>query len=184
MIMSSFSGEQVAYLKDCYMDLALFVIDGSEKLINRYKASISSHNEKVSSSEYPDAGFDLFSPVIERFEVGKPKRHHLNVKCRADIVFPDGTRKPTGFLMYPRSSISKTPLRLSNSVGVIDSGYRGELMCAFDCFYRDYMIGDGDRLMQIVAPGMVPIVARLVEKEEGLGETTDRGVGGFGSTGC
>ena len=166
------------------MDLALFVIDGSEKLVNRYKASISSHNEKVSNSEYPDAGFDLFSPVIEHFEVGKPKRHHLNVKCRADIVFPDGTRKPTSFLMYPRSSISKTPLRLSNSVGVIDSGYRGELMCAFDCFYRDYMVSDGDRLMQIVAPGMVPIVARLVEKEEDLGDTTDRGAGGFGSTGC
>jgi len=182
--MSSFSEENVAPLKDCYMDLALFVIDGSEKLVDRYKDSIRSHNEKVSGSLYPDAGFDLFSPVIDRFEVGKPKRHHLNVKCRADMVSSDGSRKPTGFLLYPRSSISKTPLRLSNSVGVIDSGYRGELMCAFDCFYRDYIISDGDRLMQIVAPGMVPIVARLVDKEEDLGDTTDRGSGGFGSTGC
>ena len=182
--MSSFSGDHVSQLKDCYMDLSLFVMDGSEKLVDRYNALIASHNEKVSGSDYPDAGFDLFSPVIDRFEVGKPKRHHLGVKCRADMVYPDGTRKPTGFLMYPRSSISKTSLRLSNSVGVIDSGYRGELMCAFDCFYRDYMVNDGDRLVQIVAPGMVPIMARLVDKEEDLGGTTDRGSGGFGSTGC
>jgi len=89
-----------------------------------------------------------------------------------------------GFFMYPRSSISKTSLRLSNSVGVIDSGYRGELMCAFDCFYRDYLVSEGDRLVQVVAPGMVPIIARLVDNEEDLGDSTVRGSGGFGSTGC
>ena len=181
--MTSFSDNSIISSKDCYMDLALFVMDESEKLVGRYNTSIVSHNEKVRGSNYPDAGFDLFSPMIDRFEVGKPKRHQLGVKCRADMVFPDGSRRPTGFLLYPRSSISKTPLRLSNSVGVIDSGYRGELMCAFDCFYRDYMVSDGDRLVQVVAPGMVPIMARLVDKEEDLGDTTDRGTGGFGSTG-
>ena len=182
--MSSFYVENISQLKSSYMDLALFVMNGSEKLIDRYNASIISHNDKVFESRYPDAGFDLFSPVIDYFEVGKPKRHCLNVKCRADMVFSDGTRSPTGFFLYPRSSISKTSLRLSNSVGVIDSGYRGELMCAFDCFYRDYMVSDGDRLVQVVAPGMVPIMVRLVEKEEDLGDVTDRGSGGFGSSGC
>ena len=65
----------VANMKDCYMDLALFVIDGSEKLLSRYKSSIAGHNATVLDSVYPDAGFDLFSPVMDRFEVGKPKRH-------------------------------------------------------------------------------------------------------------
>ena len=184
LVLMSLSGMSVANMKDCYMDLALFVIDGSEKLLSRYKSSIAGHNATVLDSVYPDAGFDLFSPVMDRFEVGKPKRHSLNVKCRANLVFPDGSRKPVGFFMYPRSSISKTSLRLSNSVGVIDSGYRGELMCAFDCFYRDYLVSEGDRLVQVVAPGMVPIIARLVDNEEDLGDITVRGSGGFGSTGC
>ena len=87
--------------------------------------------------------------------------------------------------MMPRSSLSGTPLRLANSVGVIDSGYRGNLIGKFDC------LGDGgshvvqqyDKLLQIVAPGMVPIYATIVNSTDELGGVTERGSGGFGSTG-
>ena len=45
-------------------------------------------------------------------------------------------------------------------------------------------MSEGDRLVQVVAPGMVPIIARLVDNEEDLGDITVRGSGGIGSTGC
>ena len=56
-------------------------------------------------------------------------------------------------------------------------------MAAFDCFFKDYSIDYGMRIMQIVAPGMVPIKVYLVDDESSLGSPTVRGSGGFGSTG-
>ena len=83
--------------------------------------------------------------------------------------------------MYPRSSISKTPLRLANSTGIIDAGYRGHLMGMFDVIYvNETNINKYDRHLQICAPGLIPIVVDIVED---LGEETARGDGGFGSTG-
>lgn len=90
---------------------------------------------------------------------------------------------PKGFvgLIFPRSSIRKYELALSNSVGVIDSGYRGELQATFkktdglDSF--SYKVGD--RIAQIIIIPYPEIV--FIESEE-LSET-ERGSGGFGSTG-
>ena len=79
-----------------------------------------------------------------------------------------------------RSSISKTPLRLSNSLGLIDAGYRGEIMASVDNIRNsNYEVKVGQRLFQLVAINGSPIQLRLVE---GL-STTDRDIGGFGSTG-
>ena len=100
----------------------------------------------------------------------------------------------TGFYMYPRSSLSKTQLRLANSVGIIDSGYRGHIMGMFDVVNvceneenedrdADYFVEKFDRLVQICAPSLVPIFVEIVETLEELGEKTERGEGGFGSTG-
>ena len=93
--------------------------------------------------------------------------------------------------MYPRSSLSKTQLRLANSVGIIDAGYRGHLMGMFDVVNidpdddkdADYFGKKFDRYLQICAPGLVPIVVEIVNTKEELGEETERGDGGFGSTG-
>jgi dUTP pyrophosphatase len=105
--------------------------------------------------------------------------------------------------MYPRSSLSKTKLRLANSVGIIDSGYRGNLIGMFDVVnmddeaqtqsishqkkeeYKDYdfCAKVNDRLVQICAPGLVPIYVEIVNSIDELGSETERGVGGFGSTG-
>ena len=87
---------------------------------------------------------------------------------------------PTSYMLVPRSSISKTPLRMANSIGIIDAGYRGEIMAAVDNRGdKDYMIVPGQRLFQIVHPTLCPFNVGVVDK---LSET-DRGDGGFGSTG-
>lgn len=86
---------------------------------------------------------------------------------------------PEGYvgLVFPRSSVYKKGLALSNSVGVIDSDYRGTVKLKF----RRVAAGDydvGDRIGQIV---FMPILTEL--SEVGELEGTDRGEGGFGSTG-
>ena len=87
---------------------------------------------------------------------------------------------PEGFmgLVFPRSSIRKTDLLLSNSVGVIDAGYRGEIQATFKkTGGAVYKIGDrGAQLIIIPHP--------IIEWNE-VNElnNTERGEGGFGSTG-
>jgi dUTP pyrophosphatase len=93
---------------------------------------------------------------------------------------------PNGFvgLVFPRSSIRKTRLQLSNSVGVIDSGYRGELQATFNKITttlenqkNDYKVGD--RVCQIIIIPHPPIEFNEVNELS----NTERGEGGFGSTG-
>ena len=80
----------------------------------------------------------------------------------------------------PRSSISKTPLRQCNSVGLIDGGYRGEIMAAVDNVKDEpYTVEPGQRLFQLVAMDGSPIHFELVS----MLTETGRGEGGFGSTG-
>ena len=87
---------------------------------------------------------------------------------------------PEGYvlLIFPRSSISKKDLILANSVGVLDSGYRGELLIRFQSMGEEhYEIGD--RVAQIM---ILPYPKVEFEEVEELNETI-RGDGGFGSTG-
>ena len=84
-------------------------------------------------------------------------------------------------LVYPRSSIRNTELSLSNSVGVIDSGYRGELQATFRKIQGEgsdkYNVGD--KIFQMI---IVPYPSvEFIEVNELT--TTERGEGGFGSTG-
>ena len=93
---------------------------------------------------------------------------------------------PNGFvgLVFPRSSIRKTRLQLSNSVGVIDSGYRGELQATFNKIIttienqkNDYKVGD--RVCQLM---IIPHPTIEFNEVNELSDT-ERGEGGFGSTG-
>jgi dUTP pyrophosphatase len=92
---------------------------------------------------------------------------------------------PEGFvgLIFPRSSIRKTRLQLSNSVGVIDSGYRGELQATFNKVNQnsqsenDYKISDRIAQIMIIPHPYVDFIQ--VEELN----NTERGEGGFGSTG-
>lgn len=88
---------------------------------------------------------------------------------------------PKGYvgLLYPRSSCYKAGVHLTNCVGVIDSDYRGEVRAVFavDCWREGYKIGD--RICQLVIQ-KIPAV-EYVEVQE-LSQT-ERGAGGYGSTG-
>jgi dUTP pyrophosphatase len=89
---------------------------------------------------------------------------------------------PEGYvgLIFPRSSNAKKDLLLSNSVGVIDSGYRGEVMFKFKHIMPQmYNYKIGDKIGQII---IMPYPQIEFEEVDELSET-DRGVGGFGSTG-
>lgn len=119
-----------------------------------------------------DAGLDLFIVHEQTIAAGESAFIHLQIACS------NTDNKP--YLLMPRSSISKTPLRLSNSIGLIDAGYRGEIIAAVDNI-KDipYKIEAGQRLFQLVAMDGSPIHFKIVDE---LSETT-RGGGGFGSTG-
>lgn len=121
-----------------------------------------------------DAGLDL--TAVSKQDTG------YNVIYGTGLAF----EIPTGYvgLVFPRSSLSKYDLILSNHVGVIDSGYRGEVMLNFkkydysDCFNEaEYKIGE--RIGQIL---IIPYPEIQFEETNDL-SSSERGSGGFGSTG-
>ncbi len=124
-------------------------------------------------SEYA-AGADLYSCEGElTFAPGETRLVHTGIAMQ----IPDGY---VG-LVYARSGIaSKRGLAPANKVGVIDSDYRGELMVALHNHSNEVQsIASGERIAQIViAPYLT---ANFIESEEL--DDTDRGIGGFGSTG-
>lgn len=167
---------------DRYMELVLFV-NGDDELRNTYVNAAEKHNNNMQDNICYDSGFDLFLPDDHHCGSNIMNKIDYQIQCSATMVSESGRILPSGFYMYPRSSISKTMLRLANSTGIIDSGYRGNLIAAFDCLCENFLIYKKDRLMQICAPGLVPIYVRIVFNSEELGEATIRGAGSFGSTG-
>ena len=119
-----------------------------------------------------DAGMDLVATeIISKTET------QITYGTGLAMEIPDGM---VG-LIFPRSSIRNTELTLSNSVGVIDAGYRGELQATFNKLngLDSLAYKVGDRVAQIV---IVPHpIVQFVEVDE-LSESK-RGDGGFGSTG-
>ena len=119
-----------------------------------------------------DAGLDLFITKDQVILPGTTARIHLGISCE------NMDSKP--YLLMARSSISKTPLRLSNSVGLIDAGYRGEIMAAVDNIKDfSFSLEKGQRLFQLVSMNGDAIHFELVDTLS----KTSRGEGGFGSTG-
>ena len=122
-----------------------------------------------------DSGLDLFCPETITIQPGETIKINLQIKCEA--IEGDSN---LSYYLYPRSSIIKTPLRLSNSVGIIDSGYRGDIIACVDNIKNvPYEIKQGDRLFQICAGDLSPFEYILVDNLS----NTRRGSGGFGSTG-
>ena len=138
-----------------------------------YDGLISRHNQEVEHNIYANSGFDLVFPETLCLISGTHKVD-LHVRC---AMYEEG-KSPSAFYLYPRSSIYKTPLRLSNSVGIIDSGYRGNLGAVFDVS-GPYECVEGQRFVQICAPSLEPF--KIIRVDD-LDETT-RGMEGFGSTG-
>lgn len=121
-----------------------------------------------------DAAADMYAMedvTIPAHSTGTP------VKTGVHIQLPEGW---VAFIL-PRSSIgAKTPLRLSNSAGVIDSGYRGEVRALYDNISDEpYQIHKGDRIAQMLVMPSYRFKANVVDSLE----DSDRGEAGFGSTG-
>ena len=97
-----------------------------------------------------DAGLDLYVLENQTFKAGETAKIKLGISCEN----LDGK----GYFLFPRSSISKTPLRMANSIGLIDGGYRGEIMAACDNIKDyDFSISKGDRLFQLVSADLSEI---------------------------
>lgn len=166
--------------------LYLYVDSDYAELNQIYDNKIQEHNNIIHSNEHrhKDSGFDLYNPEEIVMKVNEINKMNLRVKCAMVRVLDNGDEVPCGFYLYPRSSISKTNFRLANNVGIIDSGYRGNLCGMFDVVHsvKDVLCSTHLRLLQICSPTLAPFEIIKVESDSMLG-TTQRGSGGFGSTG-
>jgi dUTP pyrophosphatase len=164
-----------------------FVIDGDDDLKALYNARASEHNKHMFNDIFVDSGFDLSVPEEVVFDTVfksifidmKVRVEMLHCNVATDVI----TSSP--FYMYPRSSISKTPLMLANHTGIIDSGYRGSLIGAFRLLgepeMEEYVVAKNTKLVQICHPSLCPIFIIFVDESKLT--STERGKGGFGSTG-
>ena len=121
-----------------------------------------------------DAAADLYAmedQVIAAHSYGN------KIRTGVKIQLPEGWLA----MILPRSSMgTKTPLRLSNSVGLIDSGYRGELGVLYDNISdTPYTINAGDRIAQLLVMPSYRFQAKVVD----ILADSDRGEGGFGASG-
>ena len=160
--------------------LKIAVPNENPELLELYKTHIEKHNQSVSTDPFPNAGFDIFVPKEVIFDPHfSAKMVSHEIKC--EMVNLQGISM--GYFVFPRSSISKTPLMLANHTGIIDSGYRGPLIGAFRSLQTasTYTVDKHSRLLQICNPSLTPIFAVLVNESDL--STTSRGDGGFGSTG-
>jgi dUTP pyrophosphatase len=164
--------------------LSLFVADLN--LRNMYEEAVRLHNQLIENNVHSDSGFDLFVPGDYDLQQGVSK---IDYEINAAMYDMSGNTYdvsgnfsvPSAFCLYTRSSIYKMPLRMTNCVGIIDSGYRGNLCSVFDVS-SNVGLKRGQRLVQVCSPDLVPFKVKLVNTLEELGQTL-RGDQGFGSTG-
>ena len=135
------------------------------------KVKLMRENSRLPQQAHPDdAAWDVFADEIEETP------DFLRVKTGLAIQPPEGF----SFLAFPRSSISKTGWVLANSVGVIDHSYRGEIEYRFKRVNpeaKPFQIGDRIGQLKLVRDYLL----EFIEVEE-LNQT-ERGAGGFGSSG-
>lgn len=118
------------------------------------------------------AGYDLYCTEDVLAPAGKTVVINTNISVEI----------PEGFfgLLCPRSSMGKQGFSLVNTIGIIDSDYRGEIILHFINNGQDnYTISKGHRVAQLI---IVPYISPKIMVVEELSETL-RGIGGFGSTG-
>lgn len=183
--------------------LKLAVNPEMPELLELYTAHIAKHNVGLETDMFPNSGFDLFIPENTEFDRDFATKF-VDLKVKTEMIYCDknmqvtietesgeevtvsGASYTAGYYMYPRSSISKTPLMLANHVGIIDSGYRGNLIAAVRKLPHSgepatYVVEKHTRLFQICHPSLCPVFVVLVPESEL--NTSERGAGGFGSTG-
>lgn len=124
-----------------------------------------------------DSGLDLFIVSDEVIPAGETKIVDLGISCQ----LKDETKNMYySYNMYARSSISKTPLRLANGVGLCDACYLGTIRAPLhNTGSTDFSIKRGDRYVQLARADLGEIKVELVDDFK---RSTTRNTGGFGST--
>ena len=139
--------------------------------------TMKDYYENFKNHHNGDSGIDLILSENQVINGGIDHVETLDFKVQCEMV--DSNNNNVSYYLYPRSSISKTPFMMANSVGIIDAGYRGNIMAKIRNFSSSAQnISKGDKLFQICAPDLKPIMVKVVNE---LSETS-RGSGGFGST--
>jgi dUTP pyrophosphatase len=145
----------------------LYVYVENDDLKLKYREYIETRGE--------DSGFDLMNP--EKIHLDKTTKVDFNVKC----AMMDENNNSLPFYLYMRSSLSKTNIRLANSVGIIDKGYRGYICAYFDVLKSD-VLELYQRPVQLCANDLEFFNVVLVDNFDPF-KNTLRGDNGFGSTG-
>lgn len=149
------------------------------KLEDNIPSIVRSYYENYVPSHSDDSGFDL--PTIDEFHIphnlyrGTPLKFGIS-GCMIDNT----TGNCVGYYLYPRSSFHKTPLIVGNHVGIIDAGYRGQIMGMVKCLVPEgYNVDVNTKLFQICAPDLSPFRVKVTNDLP----KSSRGEDGFGSTG-
>tara|TARA_Y100000768_G_C23680174_1_gene541902 strand:+ start:63 stop:674 length:612 start_codon:yes stop_codon:yes gene_type:complete len=190
--------------------LNLFICLDDPELLQLYSSAAEEFNVSVNrylagnNDFFYDSGFDIFCPK----SVSVPSLNErplgfkvpLGVKCSmsrvgSSLVNNNSTNsmsikndmpvRHVGYYLYSRSSTPlKTPLRLSNSVGIIDSGYTGEITALFDNLDKSpYIISKYQRLVQICPPDLSYPLKINITQIPFVTDFNSRGNNGLGSTG-
>jgi len=160
--------------------MSLFIYVENPQLRELFRSHLANKHRPT------DSGFDLLSPslTIDFSTQTFGAEMKLGVWCAA--LTQQGY--PAPYLLLARSSTSLTPFRMSNQIGLADSGYRGELIARVDNMdgsVTSYAVQEGRRLFQLVQHNWLPwSTIHIVDSLSNLPSPPDsRGSGGLGSTG-
>lgn len=159
---------------------------------NKVKQMYEKFMEQNNRRKYKDSGFDLLCVediTIPANAIGFKLKlgvkivmiHHR--KVRNEIGW-GVNHTPKAYYLYARSSMgSRSPLRLSNHVGIFDGGYRGESIAIIDNISnKDFDITAGTRLVQICLPSLEYFDSKIVDYKLEKKYPSNRGTNGLGST--
>ena len=177
---TNFTGNKKV-LVDNVMNKTFGIFEAAIEKYHSYSIELPMTVDIASGAKVPtyahetDAAADLYAMADQTLEANSIGN---KIPTGVKIQLPEGWLA----LIIPRSSIgAKTPLRLSNSVGLIDSGYRGELGVLYDNISdTSYEIKAGDRIAQLLVMPSHRFKAKVVD----ILADSDRGEGGFGSSGA
>jgi dUTPase len=159
--------------------LTLFIQPLNEAFADLYCSAANAYN--TTAPEERNSGFDLHCDATDIDDTYSAYCLLVSQGCRAAAFDAEGRRR--AFWLAPRSSISRTPFTLANSLGLIDAGYRGIIKAALrPNGASECRIDHAMRLTQLAAPDLLPW-ATVHVVDELPGGVTARGAGGFGSTG-
>jgi len=167
------------------------LIPQTEELYQIYKT------RRENISDRGDSGLDLVTP--EDVVVPANGKILLDLKVKAQLTSKmcplrfcskkcplrfSSSKKYHSYILMPRSSIATaTPLMMLNSIGLIDSGYTGNLKVPLiNMSGQDFTIPKGSRLVQLITPNLESIKTFKLQTKDEFDRITERGEGGFGST--